>query len=216
MSTIGQYVRDGDGVIQVDSMFADLSKMVIEKLSGNDKFKKHRKISNAPIWNDLGMQVHQVRAFFEELLSSETEPVVQSGGIYGVSEEFHRINADHLMKELSEDPRYVSLSSKNRKRRMGFFEVVIGEPALRIRNPLHFHDCDSCIISNTVNVPKQIFNFPFACYETDGLEALSLLLFSHSKMAKGKKLVWSVSSTREEMEIMDTQFPMEYWSAEKQ
>ena len=46
---LSEYVRNGDGVIQVDSMFADLSKMVIEKLSGNDKFKKHRKISNAPV-----------------------------------------------------------------------------------------------------------------------------------------------------------------------
>ena len=48
-SKLSEYVRNGDGVIQVDSMFADLSKMVIEKLSGNDKFKKHRKISNAPV-----------------------------------------------------------------------------------------------------------------------------------------------------------------------
>ena len=45
-SKLSEYVRNGDGVIQVDS-FADLSKMVIEKLSGNDKFKKHRKISSA-------------------------------------------------------------------------------------------------------------------------------------------------------------------------
>ena len=52
-STLSEYVRDGDGVIQVDSMFADLSKMVIEKLSGNDKFKKHRKIFNAPVRFDV-------------------------------------------------------------------------------------------------------------------------------------------------------------------
>ena len=50
---MSEYVRDGDGVIQVDSMFADLSKMVIEKLSGNDKFKKHRKIFNAPVRFDV-------------------------------------------------------------------------------------------------------------------------------------------------------------------
>jgi len=202
MSSLSVFFRNGDGTVQVDSMFADLSRTVMEKLSGNDKFKKHRNIVNAPSWSNEGNDVDRVRAFFEELLSGEIEPVVQSGGIYGVSEEFHQINSEHLMKELSEDPRYDSLSAKNRRRLMEFFRVVIGTPALRNRNPLHFHDCDSCIISNTVNVPKQIFNFPFGCYETDGLEALSLLLFAHSKKSKGN-VVWSVSNTREEMEMVD-------------
>ena len=61
-------------------------------------------------------------------------PWCRVGGIYGVSEEFHEINAAHLMKELSEDPRYLSLSKKNRNRLMGFFQVVIGKPSLR--NPI--------------------------------------------------------------------------------
>ena len=61
-----------------------------------------------------------------------------------------------------------------------------------------------------MNVPKQIFNFPFGCYETDSLEALSLLLFSHSKMSKGKDLVLGsrvrsvLSNVRENCESLIT------------
>ena len=151
-----------------------------ELVAGNAKFKRHRYMKQKLRWNCQGCSITDLRLFLEELLSQKgaEEPIVESGGVYGVSADFDRMNTDLVLTELACDARFKRLDRDDFSRLMGFFTEVFGNRHLRNRNPLHFSVIDCCLISNTLNVPKQIFGFPFACYATDGLEAMSLVLFA--------------------------------------
>jgi len=153
-------------------------------LSGNEKFKEHRDMKCKLPWSYEGASPRQLDAFCRELLSQKgsTEPIVQSGGIYGVHPQFADMNSDLIVKELSEDPRFKALETDDFRRAHEFFRIIFGNEHLRNRNPLHFSVIDCCLISNVLNVPKQIFGFPYACYGTDGIESLSLLLFSYRQI----------------------------------
>jgi len=175
------FQRNGKGVLpNVMSPLAATLRSFQELVAGNAKFKRHRSMKQKLRWNCQGCSITDLRLFLEELLSQKgaEEPIVESGGVYGVSADFDRMNTDLVLTELACDARFKRLDRDDFSRLMGFFTEVFGNRHLRNRNPLHFSVIDCCLISNTLNVPKQIFGFPFACYATDGLEAMSLVLFA--------------------------------------
>ena len=65
-----------------------------------------------------GLTPQQVRDFFDEMqaASRRTEPLIESGNKYGVSIEFHKMNAELLMHQATSSDRYRSLSQRDRAR----------------------------------------------------------------------------------------------------
>eukprot|EP00939_MAST-03C_sp_MAST-3C-sp1_P000091 g91.t1 len=181
-----------------------------EEIAGNSKLKKHRSMKRTLPWNERGCSVGDLRLFLEELMSQQgaTEPIVQSGGIYGVSSQFDELNASLIIHQLQNDGRFAVLSSENVRRANGFFRTIFGNRHLRNRNPLHFCVVDCCLISNVLNVPRQIFGLPYACFATDGLESLSLCLFAYKKRSDVQDRLRSIvlyrcATRRLESEVAD-------------
>ena len=135
-----------------------------------------------------GLEVAEVEAFFAEALraSKKQEPTIESGNKYGVSDDFHALNGRLLAREYAASPRFAALDARDRERLAAFLDVVLHNPDLRNRNPLHPAVLDSVVIGNLVNFPKHVFNFPLGSYATDGRESLSLCLYGYSLLQKSK------------------------------
>lgn len=132
-----------------------------------------------------GVSTQELRDFFTSLLAASrgTEPIIESGNKYGVSDAFHHINGKLLMQECKASPRFQTLLQADKVRAEEFLKVVLLNAELRNRNPLHPSFIDSVVIGNLLNFPAHIFGFPFASYATDGNESLSLCLYSYREQA---------------------------------
>eukprot|EP00927_Polykrikos_kofoidii_P034798 TRINITY_DN2943_c0_g2_i1.p1 TRINITY_DN2943_c0_g2~~TRINITY_DN2943_c0_g2_i1.p1 ORF type:complete len:873 (+),score=144.30 TRINITY_DN2943_c0_g2_i1:91-2619(+) len=168
----------------MDSLVQDAVKVLVEGIAESPVH--HSRMTNRLDFTKEGLSAKQVRDFFTELLSLDgaDEPIVQSGGVYGVSNSFHEINAALILQEVKSGPIFHCLPEADRARASDIFEIVFGNPTLRNRNPLHPGVIDSCAISNLLNIPKLIFGLPFACFASDGNESLSLALFSYRSEQK--------------------------------
>lgn len=136
-----------------------------------------------------GLTPQQLRDFFAVTLeaSAKKDPIVETGNKYGVSDDFHRMNSQLLMREVEGSATCAALSPADRARWLEFLEVVLCNSQLRSRNPLHPSVIDSCVIGNLINFPKHIFGMPFGCYATDGNEALSLVLYSYRQQHAARR-----------------------------
>eukprot|EP00927_Polykrikos_kofoidii_P034797 TRINITY_DN2943_c0_g1_i1.p1 TRINITY_DN2943_c0_g1~~TRINITY_DN2943_c0_g1_i1.p1 ORF type:complete len:855 (+),score=133.84 TRINITY_DN2943_c0_g1_i1:76-2640(+) len=179
------FQRCGRGVVPaMDSLVQDALKVFVEGVV--EAPVHHSKMTHRLDFTKEGLSVQQVRDFFTELLSLDGAdgPIVQSGGTYGVSDSFHKINAALILHQVKTGPISYCLSEADRARASEIFQIAFGETKLRNRNPLHPGVVDACAISNLVDFPKLIFGLPFACFATDGNESLSLALFSYREEQK--------------------------------
>mmetsp|Transcript_56213 Transcript_56213/g.131653 ORF Transcript_56213/g.131653 Transcript_56213/m.131653 type:complete len:815 (-) Transcript_56213:15-2459(-) len=142
------------------------------------------------------MTAEEVSEFITELKTiGGKEAIVQTGGYYGVSSDIDALNTELAMVEVSSSPLIAALSESSRERAQDIFRVVLGDRELRNRNPLHPHVIDACLIGNLLDFPKHIFGFPFACFATDGNEALSLLLFAYRQQCQVEQPVVLIHGT---------------------
>jgi len=178
---------EGRGNVPVDSPVSSAFKYLQEAphASINKWQDKYAKQINLTL---NGLTPQQMRDFFAEMqaVSKQTEPKIESGNKYSVSSDFHKMNAELLMHQVTSSDRYRSLSQRDRARAMEFFSTVFLDNDLRNRNPLHPTMTDSSVVGTLLNFLKHIFGFPFAGYATDGNESLSLVLYSYRQLYEAR------------------------------
>mmetsp|Transcript_28360 Transcript_28360/g.87741 ORF Transcript_28360/g.87741 Transcript_28360/m.87741 type:complete len:259 (+) Transcript_28360:213-989(+) len=127
----------------------------------------------------VGLRVDELRAFFDaaKRAAKKSEKICESGNTYGVNRAFAAVNAAVMRAEAAADAAVLAPDDAARFR--AFVDVVVLDAELRNRNPLHPSVLDAAVIGNLLDFPKAAFGFPFACYATDGREALSLCLYSY-------------------------------------
>lgn len=155
-----------------------------------------------------GLTAQELRDFLASLLAASrgTEPIIESGNKYGVSDDFHHINGQLLMDECKASARFRNLPPADRARAEEFLQAVLFNTDLRNRNPLHPSLIDSVIIGNLMNFPAHIFGFPFGSYATDGNESLSLCLYSYRQQAAAapgtSKILYVTESPRPDADFL--------------
>mmetsp|Transcript_118760 Transcript_118760/g.222014 ORF Transcript_118760/g.222014 Transcript_118760/m.222014 type:complete len:863 (-) Transcript_118760:18-2606(-) len=180
MTQMHAYQCAGRGSVPpMHSLFAAAAKESVELL--HSKIIPQKMMGRQLDFTLDGIAAASVLEFFDELTkaSSSKEPIVETGNKYGVSAEFHKLNGDLVVEQVTNDSRFLALSESRRARALEIFTAVFQNANLRNRNPLHASVLDSCVLSNLLNFPKHIFGFPFGSYATDGNEALSLMLYSY-------------------------------------
>ena len=190
--------RDGPGAVPPIGLLRAAVKEACELPC--DSILPSRNLSHGVEFRPEGLSVAEVEGFFALALraSKRQEPNIESGNKYGVSDEFHSLNGSLLFCEYEASPRFAALSQDDRDRLLGFLKVVLLNPDLRNRNPLHPSTLDACVIGNLVNFPKHVFNFPFGSYATDGRESLSLCLYGY-RVTTGKRRVAVVGGGGDEV-----------------
>jgi len=182
-----QYLKSGQGQVPpLPSLFQAAKKQLLEHLSEGDKINYTGTFAQRLEFTAGGLTPEEAKAFLNDVLEAgrSLEPIIESGNKYGVSDQFHDMNAELQKLTLEHSAMFRSLSPTNQERAKGIFEAVFGDRDLRNRNCLHPGMIDSWVIGNLINFPKHIFGFPFACHGTDGNEILSLLLFSYRQACK--------------------------------
>jgi len=168
------------------SFLEDAKKALLEQIV-DAGLQQHCKMERQLRFTKDGMTVEEVEAFIDELLRlGASEPIVQTGGYYGVSADIDSLNTELAAIEVATSLAVSALSEKHQERAKGIYNAVLGNSRLRNRNPLHPHVIDACLIGNLLDFPKHLFSLPFACFATDGNEALSLLLYSYRQLAAQK------------------------------
>jgi len=183
---VNSFQREGRGQVPA---YRSLVKDAIIEAGENSVdlgLQAHRKMKTRLGFTVEGTSSQVVKDFFVELMSlaGSKEPLVQTGGIYGVSNQFHDINGALIMDEVLNSPMFNALSENDKKRATEIYDFVFSNRELRNRNPLHPGVIDSCIIGNVLNFPKHIFGLPFGCFESDGNEAMSCILYSYRQERK--------------------------------
>lgn len=128
-----------------------------------------------------GLDAPTLSTFFNRALDAarKQDPIIESGNKYGVSDDFHSMNGQLVMHDVECSAWFAALSAADQERCQELMKIVLFNPELRNRNPLHPSVLDACVIGNLMNFPKHIFGFPFGCYGTDGNESLSLCLYAY-------------------------------------
>lgn len=136
-----------------------------------------------------GVTTEALKAFFAGAVkeSVKREPIVESGNKYGVSNDFHKLNAALIFHDMGLSPWYLTLCEADQVRAKEFLEIILFNSEVRNRNPLHPSVLDACVIGNLLNFPKHLFGFPFGGYATDGNESLSLVLYAYRLRRKALK-----------------------------
>ena len=122
----------------------------------------------------------QLSIFLHEALQAgkKHEPTVETGNKYGVSQDFHTLNADLIMSIFQKDVG-TNFNADNRSRALQMYQIIFRDSDMRNRNVLHSGMLDSCVIGNLLNFFKHMFGVPFGGHGTDGNEVLSLCLYSY-------------------------------------
>lgn len=177
-------LRVGSGSVPgADWTVGSSMKQVLE-YAVDDGLQVHVDMKRSLEFSKEGVSPEQMEAFLSSLTSLDgaEEPIIQSGGIYGVSSDFDELNAKLLMFQMKHSAYYLALPEKDKPRALEMFALILNNHELRNRNPIHLSVIDSCLISNLLNFPKHMFGFPYACYGSDGNESLSLVLFAYRQL----------------------------------
>jgi hypothetical protein len=106
-----------------------------------------------------GVTAATLNTFFSRALDAarKQEPIIESGNKYGVSDDFHTMNGQLIMHDVECSAWFAALSATDRERCHELMKIVLFNPELRNRNPLHPSVLDACVIGNLMNFPKHIF-----------------------------------------------------------
>ena len=174
-------LRVGAGQVPAAEWSLKSARKQVLEYAVDDGMQAHVDMGIGLEFSKEGVTPEQLEAFLRSLmgLDGAEEPIIQSGGIYGVSSDFDDLNAKLLMFQLKHSAYFFALAEKDQQRALDMFGLILNNHELRNRNPIHLSLIDSCLISNLLNFPKHLFGFPYACYGSDGNESLSLVLFSY-------------------------------------
>ena len=184
MALATEFVRAGIGPIPKSRIN---EKTVVEVLV-EDGLNQHSRMTHMLEFSDAGTTAEDFIAFIDELMALKLskEPIVQSGGIYGVSEGINSLGAELMMFQLEHGEVVRCLEEADKSRALRMYERIFTDQRLRNRNSLHPSIVDSCLLSNLLNFVKHVFAMPYASYATNGNESLSLVLFSYLRSALEK------------------------------